>query len=97
MTQLSMHRDALQLAQSVFVRKDDDESAMEKLASPHEENNADPEEVPDPEEIGEEIEVRKGSFCCVCSQAPGGLPNLPASADGNGSWHPCVLSPLGCQ
>ena len=43
----------------MFVRKDDDESAMTKLASEHEGNNADPEEIPDPEEIGEEIEVRK--------------------------------------
>ena len=48
-------------AQSVFVRKDDDETAMNKLASEHEENNADPEEIPDPEEIGEEIEVRASS------------------------------------
>ena len=45
-------------AQTVGVRKDDDESAMEKLAGDHEENAADPEEIPDPEEIGEEIEVR---------------------------------------
>ena len=30
---------------------------MEKLSADHEENNADPEEIPDPEEIGEEIEV----------------------------------------
>ncbi len=44
-------------AQTVGVRKDDDESAMEKLSAEHEENNADPEEIPDPEEIGEEIEV----------------------------------------
>ncbi len=48
--------------QTVGVRKDDDESAMEKLSAEHEENNADPEEIPDPEEIGEEIEVRQHGF-----------------------------------
>ncbi len=40
------------------VRKDDDELAVEKLTGDHEENAADADEIPDPEEIGEEIEVR---------------------------------------
>ena len=52
-----MMMSALRL-QTVGVRKDDDEAAMEKLTGDHEENAADPEEIPDPEEIGEEIEVR---------------------------------------
>ena len=51
--------------QTVGVRKDDDESAMEKLSAEHEENNADPEEIPDPEEIGEEIEVREKQWLKV--------------------------------
>ena len=48
--------------QTVGVRKDDDEAAIEKLTGDHEENASDAEEIPDPEEIGEEIEVRGSRF-----------------------------------